>query len=441
MSGFSYKLSVVKKLKPYSKVYLYKDKWTSYFAGEVVPQQTNTDEWRKSVSFLQSTGSHENVLKIFATYCTFTEKPILLMMELCDGNLEEYIHNRRIHPLTQTCSNKQSTPQIHARQYFQSNRVNLPFTLDLINHTAQGLKFLHDNDIVHGDIKASKVLLRFTSQNKTVVKLGGFRRSKKWQSTHYFLNNWKSNDISDLGRLIYEAVTEGKCIPYMDGERLRFFTSGQCVPAEVLPNYVEEEMSCLSGSKEQTITTVDLIKGMVNQDPTKRLTVDEVLYHPAFYTQKRKLEFLLKIHESLKRFGISPHNSLKPKIDAAVKSYTFNPEIMFSERPYLLGSKAQNPSKSNSKKKNIGNWRLYYADSIGNVVTLLKALRDKVAHARDSDGNVPERFKEDFGVTYDSYDPAKFVKVFVTEHYPYLLVDLYNIYKGNEYGCAVDFYP
>ena len=105
MPVFSHILFEVKKLKPYSEVYLYKDKWESHFAGKVISQQTNLDEWRKSLSFLQRTGSHENVLKIISTCCTFlSENPMLLIMELCDGSLEEYIHNSRIHPLTQTCS-------------------------------------------------------------------------------------------------------------------------------------------------------------------------------------------------------------------------------------------------------------------------------------------------------------------------------------------------
>ena len=193
-----------------------------------------------------------------------------------------------------------------------------------MNQTAQGLKFLHDNNIVHGDIKASKVLLRFTSQNKTVDKLGGFRRSKQLQSAHYFWNNWKSNDISDLGSLIYKAVTEGKYIPYTDKERSLFFTSGQCSPAEDLPPYVEEEMSCFTANKEQKITTVDLVKRMVNHNPTKRLTVDEVLYHPAFYTPKKKLEFLLKVYESMKRFEKNNNNSLTQKINDAVKKTTLS---------------------------------------------------------------------------------------------------------------------
>ena len=98
----------------------------------------------------------------------------------------------------------------------------------------------------------------------------------------------------------------------------------------------------------------------------------------------------------------------------------------------------KNPNKT--KPKNNSRWQVFTFS--GHEVVLLKALRDKVAHARDHrDGDVPERFKEDFRVTYDSYHPAKFVEVFVTKFYPNLLIDLYNIYKGNEYGCIVDFYP
>ena len=69
----------------------------------------------------------------------------------------------------------------------------------------------------------------------------------------------------------------------------------------------------------------------------------------------------------------------------------------------------------------------------------LNGLQNKVAHACDENGT-PQQIKEDFKVMKDSYNSPNFADIFVTNHFPELLVNLYNIYRDNSNDYAAIFY-
>ena len=114
-------------------------------------------------------------------------------MEVGDGNLEEFILELDVLPLKQLYS--EDHQKTKSTKYFKDNSCNdLPLRLDLLHQTARGLKYLHDNCIIHRNVQPSNVLLSRTSQNKTVAKLGGFQHSRKWtRKTH--LQNSKLVEI------------------------------------------------------------------------------------------------------------------------------------------------------------------------------------------------------------------------------------------------------
>ena len=68
---------------------------------------------------------------------------------------------------------------------------------------------------------------------------------------------------------------------------------------------------------------------------------------------------------------------------------------------------------------------------INNVTNLLKALRNKVAHACDPYPDVSKNFENDFRKTKDTYMPQKFLDVFLSQC-PALLIHLFDFYKNNQ---------
>ena len=162
-------------------------------------------------------------------------------MELCYASLEDYISNKEICPFTQINGRKQT-----AQSYFESD------ILQLLHQTANGLEYLHDNGIMHCDLKPCNVLLLKTRQNKTVAKVTDFGLSKELQSddttghtasmstksymaSECYKKRWKkSSDMFSFGVLCYYAITRGHH-PF------------GCQDYEIQYKIVEKKLLCLIG--------------------------------------------------------------------------------------------------------------------------------------------------------------------------------------------------
>ena len=295
----------------------------------------------------------------------------------------------------------------------------------MLRQTAQGLKHLHDNDVIHRIIQPSNVFLIRTSQNKTVAKLGGFRYCKKCSSKKtddsakedktalmYMASEcnegiWsKKSDMFALGILIYYTLTEGDH-PFEDP---RPRSAQSRVEVYIASNIKKQnsnlEKQRLDSDKEKRETQTAMIQQLIDHQPKRRLTVDEVLYHPTFYTPQRKLEFLLKVRESVKIIWHKKNHSLHKKIAEVLKNVEYDPKEVLKKHDYLTDLKWE---------VNHG-WQAIY--SCGGIKNLLNDLRNKVAHACDKPENIPPQFRKDFEVTYESFSHAKFVEIFVTAHFP-----------------------
>ena len=503
---------------------VYKDENDSYFSGEILSESKLNQQWKKDLRFLQNIGSHENIEKFFMC-CTFDDMSVRKLTELCDSSLKDYIesfnNNHKIIPLTLQCYfDTKNNSQKDLKDYFKPNSDDLPLCLDLLHQTAQGLKYLHDNDIIHRNIHPSNVFLTRTFQNKTVAKLGDFRHSRKEvkqrktfqhsRKTLEWSNSTKSKRSSSAPPSFGRGWVAPTPIPHnrklkfkpkdsqlekkvknlsLECEPARTYMASECYDKEnigsresdifafgILTYYtltkgghpfkfsirqkwdqdrVDEtiasnikgkirarvnEQFLKANDKERKETQKAMIEQMVDHNPQNRLTINEVLYHPAFYTPQRKLEFLLKVRESVKIFWTKKDHPLKIKIDEVLEGYKkkINPKKIFWNYRYLTDPKLEVDK----------GWKpLYHAG--GNIKTILEGLRDKVAHACDiqQEKGTPPEFIKDFEVTDDSFSHAKFVEIFVTTHFPKLLVDLYDSYhdynktKKREEHYAANFYP
>ena len=324
--------------------------------------------------------------------------------------------------------------------YFQSSCGD-----NLLHQTTQGLKYLHDKRIIHRNIHPSNVLLTLTSQTKTVAKLGGFRYSKLMpdqkekdetvyistqETTVTFMarecheQRWsRRSDIFALGILMYYTLTNGE-YPFI------FPSATTSEISAIKENTMNEEDARInkdhltSKTDEEKYTQSTLIRQMLNHNPEELLKVEDVLYHPKLYTAERKLEFFLKVRESIHKIWPHKQHPLKNKIEESIQEYWKNlvPEEMYKDHEYFMNS------YSKKKRKRLRGDSSSEDDTV-NLSNFLTTLRNKVAHACDGAKSNNAKFKEDFGVTFDSYSPAKFVG-FVAKQYPKLLVDLYNSYKS-----------
>ena len=193
---------------------------------------------------------------------------------------------------------------------------------------------------------------------------------------------------------------------------------------------------CTGFDREKWITVIDIIKRMIKLDRKHRLQIEKVLYHPAFYRSQKKLDFLLKVHESVKFYsGANCQKDLGKNINKALQQYDADlmnddksgyesfksePEKIFQDYQYFLygddgtnGDEGKNPNDKDGRPF----WIVLKGkgSNKGKCVSiriLLNHLRNVVAHACDEPPGVPKQFKIDFwGEMVDSYFTEKFLQV------------------------------
>ena len=426
------------------KVRLYHDQMGSFYAGKQKTHDCNEEQAINELCVLKKLGSHQNIVRYFTTCNCDARISHKILFELCDGNLDQYILDKVILPLTQLTSTHSRLQS--AQSYFQINILNL------LHQTTNGLSYLHENNIVHRDIKSTNVLLIKSNKDKTVAKLGGFGLSRSVENYYsstvencqvssgappgqlYTVNatiechirGSKPSDVFDLGVMICYALT---------GKRSQ-------QPREIKTNVEKRkevfnsirDLTCYT--EEQKITMIDMIKRMTVDDPEKRLRVEEVQHHPSFYSDQKKINFLLTINDSVKKansnfvarvishydIGLTTDNEEGKK-----ERFEIIIEEIFKDYPYFLKMENNRPKK----------WQVI-EKKMSNVEGLLKALRDKTAHACDKKTDLPPEFVKDFDITVDSYNPSKFLEVFFSK-IPQLLIHLYEVYRNS--GAAANFYP
>ena len=455
---------------PIKKVKFYHDKNQpnqSFYAGEERKKKRKLHQrwFEKELGILKTIENHDNIVRYF-TACThacrnFRNRTIL--MEVRDGNLGEYIQNKKI-LLWQPMLRSNSIALESAQSCFGPNK-----TLLFVHDAVRGLQHLHDKGIIHRNIRPSTVLIFRTNQNQSTAKLGGFNYSTKltqdyrndrpprfftskaaanYMAKECHQNIWsKSSDVFALGILLYYAVT--KYHPFAN-----FLCEGAAEKARInitqakLPNLDELRQGNNSYSPEQRYTMVGLIKGMIHHEPNKRLSAEEVFHHPTFYSAKKKVEFLLKIHETVKNLNFC-RSDVKALNQELFKLNNYDRALDFDEENTAKNQLQTISFQIKATEVFAGyNYFLYLPDGVNsswstllhvcNVPSLLKALRNKVAHACDKYPSVPQHFQSNFTTSNDSYKPEKFLEVFLSRC-PQIVVHLYETYRDTD--KARDFYP
>ena len=447
-------------------IFFFCDSKQSFYAGKEISKSKNK-YWNNEIQILRKIGNHQNLVNYIAT-CTCDKKNLILFTALCDGTLEEYVKNQAIVPLRINAalmlSKKPANVPQKFRSYCKHQSVNgfKPIIKDLLYQIVHGLRYLHANDIIHRNIQPSNILLIRVNEEKTVAKIGGFKYSKEQNSDNgasrplndktalnYMANEcfqgiWnKSTDVFAMGIVFFYATTGGKH-PFEDDHAITDTNlkertkTAKSIKTSNLKALREQETFI----EEEKITMVDMIKQMIDHDSDKRLTVEDVFYHPTFYNPQKKLQFLLKVNEGLK--NLPPDSDIRKTVNhydprllddhASERQVKFvmDENDVFSQHQYFLTPRY---FESNGLTKP-AMWKLFYG--VINVESLLKALRDKIAHACDGIKYVPRKFQEDFEVTKDSYSALKFLSVFIANRFPQLLVHLYKTYKGTD--IAKEFY-
>ncbi|XP_056611786.1 peripheral plasma membrane protein CASK isoform X8 [Triplophysa dalaica] len=217
----------------------------------------------------------------------------------------------------------------------------------------EALRYCHDNNIIHRDVKPHCVLLA-SKENSAPVKLGGFGvaiqlgesglvAGGRVGTPHFMAPEvvkrdpyGKPVDVWGCGVILFILLSG--CLPFY-GTKERLFESVIKGRYKMNPR----QWGHISESAK------DLVRRMLMLDPAERITVYEALNHPWL---KERDRYAYKIHlletvEQLRKFNA--RRKLKGAVLAAVSSHKFNsfygdpPEEMpdFSEDPTSSGAVSQ----------------------------------------------------------------------------------------------------
>ena len=193
--------------------------------------------------------------------------------------------------------------------------------IDVLRQIADGLHYLHSNNLVHRDVKPMNVLVRPRPQGGAGGGAGGFVAklsdlefakelgsssgggaqastfaggTKGWQAPEVFMEeaNTKGSDIFSLGLVVFFVCTDGG---HALGEKRERTTNLMKIKFTGSANHLTP---LLAGAGPEA---ADLVGAMLVADPAARLGAGAVLAHPLFWTLGEKVRYASRIHSSFAR--------------------------------------------------------------------------------------------------------------------------------------------
>eukprot|EP00347_Sterkiella_histriomuscorum_P021552 403333575 len=354
-------------------------------------------EAHQEVQFLQKVDLHPNVI----TYYDKEEDKdfVYLAIEKCEGNLENLVELMKAVTLTEE-SEWKNLPL--AQLYLAcKNELHEPASMiQIMQQSLRGLKFLHDNNIVHRDIKPHNLLL-----NKLkCVKLSDMGLSKQlfedqlsyhtevkgslgWQAPEVIhsekehkpmkttLQKTFKVDIFSMGCVFYYLLSKGHHPFGQRFEREKNILNGKFNISQILEQLTYER------SREAE----NLIALMIQQDPKKRPTATQLLAHIFFWSNDKKLKLIQDLSDKLE-FNNQANSDLIQKLETLGTKHNVL-KLCLNNWTTLL-----HPSLIQELQK----WRKYNYQSL---TDLLRFIRNKKNHFRE----LPEVAKQFLGNTNDTY--------------------------------------
>ncbi|XP_072555751.1 peripheral plasma membrane protein CASK isoform X5 [Paramormyrops kingsleyae] len=212
----------------------------------------------------------------------------------------------------------------------------------------EALRYCHDNNVIHRDVKPHCVLLA-SKENSAPVKLGGFGvaiqlgesglvAGGRVGTPHFMAPEvvkrepyGKPVDVWGCGVILFILLSG--CLPFY-GTKDRLFEA--IIKGKYKMN--PRQWSHISESAK------DLVRRMLMLDPAERITVYEALNHPWL---KERDRYAYKIHlpetvEQLRKFNA--RRKLKGAVLAAVSSHKFN--SFYGDPPEELHDFSEDPTSS-----------------------------------------------------------------------------------------------
>eukprot|EP01098_Paradermamoeba_levis_P012581 TRINITY_DN5538_c0_g2_i5.p1 TRINITY_DN5538_c0_g2~~TRINITY_DN5538_c0_g2_i5.p1 ORF type:complete len:475 (+),score=107.02 TRINITY_DN5538_c0_g2_i5:130-1554(+) len=281
-------------------------------------EQNKISVVQKEIEFLKAL-SHQNVVQYFGS-CT-EDNSIWILMELCSGGSVLDLMEKR--PLTE-------------------DQISF-----LIYCTLEGLKYLHDSDFVHRDLKAANILVN----DKGFAKIADFGVAQKFDTN-------KGEPVAGTTLWMAPEVIKQTCVDFKAADIWSLGVTAIEMAEKHPPHHdkpVLRAMYLITNSEPPTLKQTlkwseefqDFVKLACAKEPSDRPSAKAMLLHPFVQTGE-------KLYQSLQHVAkdtMERKNSLQPPQkragSAVMRESTLSPSL------HSNPTSTEHPSSSSKKKTNL----------------------------------------------------------------------------------------
>ena len=220
------------------------------FNKQNISSFTSKEKIRKETDIMRNL-KHSSITKILEMF--ESEKYVLIIMEyISGGNLQSFVKKRR--------------------------KLNEKTAKILFKQIMEGIKYIHSKNIVHRDIKLENILIDLNNN----IKICDFGVSKRIHSNS-ILEDQCGTPVYMAPEIIKNEGYKGFPVDiWSAGVSLYLMLSGNIPFNKTSKHSLQED---ILNSTYPPITGIsneadDLLRGLLDKNPSTRLTVDEVLVHP-----------------------------------------------------------------------------------------------------------------------------------------------------------------
>lgn len=321
---------IIKKLGKgaYGVVWKAKDKTTGMVVAlkkvyDAFQNSTDAQRTYREVMYLQQLKGHDNIIGLLSILRAYNNKDLYLVFDLMDTDLHIVIRAKILKPVHK---------QFIMYQLFKA------------------LKYMHSAQLVHRDLKPSNMLLN----SECIMKLAdfGLARSLAFDDSNeppvvsdYIATRWYrapeillgstsyslAVDLWSAGCILAEILLEKVIFPGKSSlNQMELIIELLGKPSnsdlnDMKISYANELLPNLKGKKIKSFNmlfencppdAIDLMRKLLVYNPSKRLTVDEVLAHPYFSKFHNETEETLCKHDIIIPIDDQKKLSLKAYRDA-----------------------------------------------------------------------------------------------------------------------------
>ena len=256
------KSKIIYALKIYDKAKIQKELIEEYL--EEIDKNKNEvkDSIRNEAEIMRICKS-ENVVELYDYF--ETDNSIIFVLEFCDYNLQQY--------------------------YLKKKELDIATIQKIFNDLNKAIKILHQNKLIHRDIKLENIFIKLKEDSDFVVKLGDFGCS--------IISNFESKLSTHVGTLNYMApeILNGELYNY----KCDLYSLGICLYVLIFKDFpfkggteykIFKQMAQFKTTilKKTGIESLDnLLRGLIEISPEKRISMDEYLNHPFFKEDLKQL--------------------------------------------------------------------------------------------------------------------------------------------------------